>query len=289
MTMTKNQFQTPGHLSMTIDLGCVGDVRITTGDSTITTVDVRPRDTQRAADVRAAEQVNVELIGGLLRIVAQRSWRAYSLWGNGGAVDIVVEMPARSDLSADLAMGRLDVQGPLGACRVKTGMGNVRVDATGALRARTGFGDVAAETVAGDADLSTGSGALRVGRVEGDAVVKNSNGDVRIGTITGTLEAKSANGDIAVARAHGSVKAKTACGSVRVAEVESGSATLETAYGDVEIGIRTGTAAWLDVSSKSGTVRSSLEAADSPDDTDQTVEVRARTSYGDILIHRSPA
>ena len=289
MTMTTHDFQTPDHLSVTIDLACVGDVRISTGDRTTASVDVRPRDAQRSADVRAAEQVTVELLGGLLRIVAQRSWRASSLWGNGGAVDIHVELPAGADLSADLAMGRLDVEGPLGACRVKTGMGSVRVDSTDALQARTGFGDITAGTIAGAADLSTGSGALRVSHIEGDAVIKNSNGEIRLGTVTGTLDAKSANGDITVAQAQGSVKAKTAYGSVRVAEVERGSAALETAYGDVEVGIRTGTAAWLDASSKSGTVRSSLEATDSPAESEQTVEVRARTSYGDILIHRSPA
>jgi DUF4097 and DUF4098 domain-containing protein YvlB len=287
--MTMTEFQTPAPISVTIDLACVGDVRVTAGDSTTTTVDVRPRDSQRSADVRATEQVTVELTGGLLRITANRSWRAYSLWGNGGAVDITVELPAGSDLTADLAMGRLDVEGSLETCRIKTAMGNVRLDRTGSVQVRAGFGDIAVDAVTGNADLSTGSGTLRVTRVDGDAVVKNSNGDTRLGDVTGALQVKSANGDITVTRAHDSVNAKTAYGSVRVAEVERGSVALETAYGDVEIGIRNGTAAWLDASSKLGTVRSSLEPAGPPTESDQTVEVRARTSYGDILIHRSPA
>jgi hypothetical protein len=32
-----------------------------------------------------------------------------------------------------------------------------------------------------------------------------------------------------------------------------------------------------------------LTASDGPEPSDQTVEVRARTSYGDIVIRRSPA
>ncbi|MEJ7633634.1 DUF4097 family beta strand repeat-containing protein [Aeromicrobium sp.] len=287
--MTITEFQTPGPVSVTIDLACVGDVRLTADSRTTTIVEVHPRDGQRAADVRAAEQVTVELTGGLLRITVLRSWRAYSLWGNGGAVDIAIALPAGSDLAADLAMGRLDVEGPLGSCRVKTALGNVRLDRVGALQVNTSYGDILVDTIAGDADLTTGSGALRITRIEGDAVIKNSNGDTRIGDVVGALQVKSANGGITVTRARDSVSAKTAYGNVRVAEVERGSAALETAYGDVEIGIRSGTAAWLDVSSKVGTVRSSLETAESPAESDRTVEVRARTSYGDISIHRSPA
>lgn len=285
--MTMTSFPTPEPVSATIDLACVGDVRMTAGETTTTTVDVRPRDPQRAADVRAAEQVTVDLTGGLLQITAQRSWRVNSLWGNGGAVDVTLELPAGSDLSVELAMGRLDVDGPVGRCRVKTAYGNVRLDRTGVLEVRTSFGDITADVVAGSADLSTGSGSLRIGRIDGDAVIKNSNGETRLDEVTGTLQVKAANGDISVARALDSVDARTAYGSVRVAEVQRGSAALETAYGDVEVGISAGTAAWLDASSKVGVVRSSLEATDSPAESEQTVEVRARTSYGDISITRS--
>lgn len=287
--MTMTDYQTPDPVSLTIELACVGDVRITSEATTTTTVDVRPRDPQRAADVRAAEQVTVELAGGQLRIVAHRSWRAYSLWGNGGAVDIAVVLPSGSELSVDLAMGRVDAEGTLAACRIKTAMGNVRVDHAGSLRIATGYGDIAVGTVEGDADLSTGSGSLRATRIDGDAVVKNSNGDTSLGDVTGALQIKSANGDITIGRARHSVSAKTANGSVRVADVARDAVSLSTACGDIEVGIRNGTAAWVDASSKFGSVRRSLESADSPGDSEQTVEVSARTSYGDILIHRAPS
>jgi len=62
---------------------------------------------------------------------------------------------------------------------------------------------------------------------------------------------------------------------------------LETAAGELEVGIREGTAAWLDVSSHYGRVRNSLDETDSPEQSEATVEIRARTSYGDINIRRA--
>jgi hypothetical protein len=53
------------------------------------------------------------------------------------------------------------------------------------------------------------------------------------------------------------------------------------------VGIREGTAAMLDVRSAFGSVRNSLTASDGPQPSDQKVELRARTSFGDIVIHRS--
>jgi hypothetical protein len=65
-----------------------------------------------------------------------------------------------------------------------------------------------------------------------------------------------------------------------------GSVVLETGFGELEVGISEGTAAWLDVSSLYGTVRSELDASDGPETSDETVKVRARTGYGDVVIRR---
>jgi hypothetical protein len=65
-----------------------------------------------------------------------------------------------------------------------------------------------------------------------------------------------------------------------------GSVVIETKIGDLEVGIREGTAAWLDVSSRFGHVHNALEAADAPETTTDTVEVRARTSVGEVVIRR---
>ena len=65
-----------------------------------------------------------------------------------------------------------------------------------------------------------------------------------------------------------------------------GSVVLETKLGDLEVGIREGTAAWLDVRAAAGRVHNALEAADAPEPSAETVEVRARTTAGDVVIRR---
>ena len=57
--------------------------------------------------------------------------------------------------------------------------------------------------------------------------------------------------------------------------------------GDLEIGIAEGTAAWLEVNTGFGQVRNLLDNTTRPKESDQTVEVRARTSFGGITIRRS--
>ncbi len=72
-------------------------------------------------------------------------------------------------------------------------------------------------------------------------------------------------------------------------EVARGTVQLETSYGAIEVGIRRNTAAWLDVRSGSGQVRNTLTASESPQESEDTVEVRARTRHGNIDIRRARA
>ena len=86
-----------------------------------------------------------------------------------------------------------------------------------------------------------------------------------------------------------SATAKTANGDVRITGVSRGEVVLETAAGELEVGIREGTAAWLDVATQFGAVHNTLGTDDAPGPSDSTVEVRARTAVGDILVGRSPS
>jgi hypothetical protein len=277
-------FDTPEPISATIDLG-LGDLRITASDRADTVVDVRPSDPSNDEDVKVAELTRVEYSGGSLLIKAPklRQWR---LRGGGSSIDVTLELPAGSSLHG--ALGSTDVQadGRLGDCRIKTGLGRIRLDETGTLNAKSGAGDISVERATGHAEITVGSGDVRAGELASSAVVKNSNGDTWIGNAVGDLRVKAANGSIAVDAAHASVVAKSANGDVRLSDVVRGSVVLETAIGDVEIGIREGTAAWLDVNASAGKVHNALEAAGAPEPSSETVEVRARTSVGTITIRR---
>jgi DUF4097 and DUF4098 domain-containing protein YvlB len=201
-------------------------------------------------------------------------------------VDVSIELPAGSEMSAHLLMGEIRSAGRLGPCRVRT-TGNVWLERTGPLHVHTGAGHITADGIAGAAEISTGSGKIQLGEVDGAAVVKNSNGDTTIDAVTGDVRVRNANGAIDVERAGAGVDAKTSNGSIRLGEVVRGSVQLGTATGDLDIGIADGTAAWLEINTGFGHVRNQLDNATRPEETDRTVEVRGRTSYGDITIHRS--
>jgi DUF4097 and DUF4098 domain-containing protein YvlB len=130
---------------------------------------------------------------------------------------------------------------------------------------------------------------VRLRELGSAAVIKKSNDDTWIGRADGDLRVTTANGDISVDVANASVSAKTANGSLRVGDAARGSVGLETHLGDIEVGVREGTAAWLDVRSTAGAVHNELDAADAPGASAETLEVRARTHLGHIVIARPAA
>ena len=260
-------FDTPGPIAASVEL-TAGELRVVASERPDTVVHVRPADDTEDRDVRAAEQTRVEFASGTLTMRGPRQ-PGLGIFGKVGAVDVLVELPVGSDLEAKLGVGGVRCTGALGACRLRSGAGDLQVEQAESLSVKTGMGLVTAETVTGDAKLTTGSGKLQVRSVAGPAVLKNGNGETWIGHAGSDLQIRSANGDI------------------RVRELVRGSATLRSAAGRIEIGIRPGTAARLDVHTQYGKVHNGMTATDGPAETDEQAEVRARTAFGDILIHRS--
>jgi DUF4097 and DUF4098 domain-containing protein YvlB len=278
-------FETPEPISVSVHL-VVGDLRIIASDRSDTVVVVSPNDSSSEADVKAAEQTRVEFSQGRLLIKAPKSWKTFSPFGGRESIDVAIELPAGSRVDAEAAVGDISCDGRLGECSFTTSVGNIRLEETGPARLNTSAGSVTVDRIAGRAEI-TGSGQVRIRQIDGGAVIKNLNGVTWIGDIKGDLRCNAANGDITIDRALSAVMAKTANGAVRIGEVMRGSVELGTAYGELEVGIREGTAALLDVRSQFGSVRNLLTASDGPEPSDQRVEVRARTSFGDIVIRRS--
>jgi hypothetical protein len=278
-------FDTPEPISVQIELP-VGDAWITASDRTDTVVEVRPRKASSKADVSAAEQTAVEYAAGRLTIRAPKSWRRYG-FGSGPSVDVLIELPAGSTVQAEAFWAAFRCEGRLGECRFKTG-GAVRLDRTGPLEVDSSHSEVVVERVDGAAQVTASSGNVRLGEVHGTVEVKNSSGYCWIGQSTGDVRARTAYGDVTIDRALASVTARSNHGSVRIGEVARGSVDVQTGYGGIEIGVRPGTAAWLELSSRRGRVRNALESMDGPAPQDEdTVEVRASTNWGDILVRRA--
>lgn len=262
-------FDTPEPI--TADITVVsGTLQIVTGDRAETTVEIRPRVDHKDSDVRAAELVEVDYASGRLEVRDPQPSGLGRMIGRKGMVDITVELPAGSRLHAEVGFGNIRCEGSLGASEISASNGNITVD-----------------RIAGNTELTTGHGSIRAEAIDGSAAVKSTSGAITIGEVAGELRAKSAHSDVTADRVLGSVTARTTHGSIRLGQVVHGSVNVETSYGELEIGVREGTAAWLDAVSTKGVVRSSLEAADNPAPTDQIVEVRARSVWGDVLVHRT--
>ncbi|RYV49895.1 DUF4097 family beta strand repeat-containing protein [Pengzhenrongella frigida] len=276
-------YSTPTPIDLAINLQ-VGAIEVIAGDRADTVVTVSPSNPAKAVDRRGAEETKVDLNGQRLTISGVRP--RFSWLGPTESVDVRVELPTGSRVTAEIAMGAVRAVGRLGATRIKSLMGPVDVDSTGDLWLRAGHGNATVGTADGGIEITADHGQIRVGTVTGDAILKASHGSVQIGEAGGDLDAKLSYGDLEITTALASVAAKTAYGAIQLREVSSGSIQLESGFGQITISVRPGVAAWLDLASKDGHVRSELDGDRAPDDSEQSVAVRARTR-GDITIRRA--
>ncbi|GAB2585398.1 DUF4097 family beta strand repeat-containing protein [Microlunatus antarcticus] len=277
-------YSTPGPIDLAINVS-VGAIDVVAGDRGDTVVTVSPTNPAKDADRRGAAGTTVELDGQRLTVVTPKP--RFSLVGPGESVDVRVELPTGSRLTAEIAVGAVRTEGRLGATRVKALSGGAHLDSTGDLWLRAGHGSVDVVHSDGSVEVTADHGSIRLGRVAGDALLKASHGSVGVGESGGDLEARLSYGDLEVGRALGSVVAKTAYGSIRLDEVVSGSVEAESAYGEVGVGVRAGVPAWLDLASKNGRVRNELEADRAPSGSEPSVSVRARTQFGDVSVRRT--
>ncbi|MDP9494133.1 MAG: DUF4097 family beta strand repeat-containing protein [Actinomycetota bacterium] len=274
-------FDTPSPISLVIELQ-FGAAHLIAGDRVDTVVVVNPSDASRKLDVEAAQKTQVDLANGRLQVKAPKSRRL----GRPGAVDVTIELPQDSRLHAEIGLADLRADGRLGETRIHCGLGEIRLDQTRQVEVVVGMGSVTVNRALGRTEI-TSAGEIRIGEIDGEAEIKNLNGTTWVGEVSGGLRIKSANGDITVDRAHADVAIKTANGSIQIGEVVTGSIGLETGSGGLEVCIRDGSAAWVDASTRFGRVLNGLEAAARPEPSEKAVEIRARTSFGDISILRS--
>ncbi|MBV6698451.1 DUF4097 family beta strand repeat-containing protein [Kitasatospora aureofaciens] len=275
-------YETDGPISAILEFD-IGSVRICASKRTDTVVAVQPGNAAEEADVKAAQQTQVAYSGGRLTLKGPKK---RSPFGRTGSIDVLIELPAGSEIHGDAPMADFLTEGPLGECRLKTSLGRIQIDQAASVWLKTDHGDIRLGTATGDAEVY-GSGRITIGAVEGGLTVKNSTGDTEIDEVHGELTANASMGRIHVGVAEAGVDAKTAQGPIRIGRVARGQVTLQTSLGDLEVGIAQGTAAWLDVHSKVGTLRNSLGTADGPGEARETVEVRGRTQCGDIVIRRA--
>jgi DUF4097 and DUF4098 domain-containing protein YvlB len=291
--MSRSNFNTTAPIAVTLDL-YVADVRLAASDRADTTVEVRPSDPGKAADVKAAENTRVEYDDATrtLSIVSRKPRSRFVNFSSKRpeSIDIVIQLPTDSDVRGEADLGDFQSVGVLGTVALKTDLGAVELAETGPLNLRGGVGVVSVEGVSGSAEVHSGSGDIRIGAVDGTADVSAGNGKVRVGVVTGPAIVKCSNGSVSVDRALSDITAASSNGEVRIGEVVRGKVSATSKNGSVEVGIRQGSAARLELNTGVGRLYNELESADAPaaDEPVDKVEVCASTKLGDVSIRRAP-
>ena len=290
--MSLSNFNTPSPIAVAFDL-YVADVRFAVSDRADTIVEVSPSNPNKAADVKAAENTRVEYDDATrtLSIVSRKPLNRFVNFSSKRpeSIDVVIQLPTDSDVRGEADLGDFQADGVLGNVVFNTDFGAVHLAETGPLNLRSGFGAITVEGVSGSAEVRTGSGDIRVGAVDGTAEVSNDNGKVRVGVVTGPAIVKCSNGSVSVDRALSDITAESSNGEVRIGEVARGKVSATSKNGSVEVGVREGSAAWLELNTSVGRVYSELDSSDAPeaDEPVDRVEVHASTKLGDVTIRRA--
>ena len=274
-------YDVPGPIDVDLSVG-VGLVEVMASDRTDAFVEVSPSKPGRSGDESLAREAAVSFDSGRLRVTVPRR---LNLFGKSDSVDVRCELPTGSRVSVDTAYGSVRARGALGDCRIVAKYGNVTADSVASLVLDATYGSVDIARVTGRLDVTAGHGVVRIARVDGDARLRGSHGALEIGTAAGELDVAT-SGPLTIDRALGDVTARSAHGPIRIREVSGGTIRLENAHADVDVGVPTGIAAWIDAVSANGRVLNELTPDPDAATSDRTVELRLRNNYGGVIIRR---
>lgn len=259
-------FDTPGRLHLEVRIPA-GSIRIRAEQTPRTQLSIRgerdPEDFRIVFDeVRPNEHH--------LTIEHRERGKLFGWKGNELRVDLTV--PLGTTVACDTGSADLEVAGRIASLTFRSGSGDCRFDdIDGDLNVKAASGDLAGATVGGEFSFNSASGDARVREIRGDVAGKSASGDVSLGTVGG------------------SVRLVTVSGDVEVASIASGSASVRSVSGDVEIGVARGIRVYLDLQSTSGDTVSELDMSDASAGGGADLELQVGTVSGDIRIVRSPA
>lgn len=268
----KKVFDTPGEVDLDIRVPA-GRVELFASDRTDTEVEVTPLAGDDAS-VEAAENCIVdgqEQAGrAMIRIEVPKRGRRWL----AREPHVLLTVKTRTGAGVEIQTGSADVdaRGQFGSMRGKTASGEVDVEN------------------AGDVQFSSASGDVNVGEARGACKVETASGDIAVQAIKDRAVIRSASGAVRVREAAAGIKVQTASGDVELAAVTSGQVALQSASGDLRIGIARGSTVWVDAKSLSGETTSDLDVGGDPPDIDGPhIDLQATSMSGDIHIARAAA
>lgn len=178
------KFDTPAPISAVVDIAA-GNIRIAAADHTGTAVDVLPANASKSRDVKAAEEATIEYgADGVLRINAAPAKN--QILGASGTVEVVIQLPAGSDLVAKAASGEIRSVGRLGDVAFEGAHGSVKLDEVASARLALQAGDISVGRLGGSAEISTQAGDLQITEaVQGKVTLRTESGEISVGAARG--------------------------------------------------------------------------------------------------------
>lgn len=264
-----SEFPAAGPILATVRIS-TGALRIIAERRDNVTVEVRPGAGGEAAR-SAAEETIVEMAGDQLTVETPQA-RGFVI-RRSAPVNVTVRLPTDSRLRLRSASADIVCDGRFGDSEITSASGDLMID-----------------HVAGNLARHAASGDLRFNRVDGELTTDGASGDTRGRSVGGDLSAKTASGDITVEAIAGAARVTTASGDISFGSLATGTTRIQSASGDVVLGIAEGTPLWLDLSTVSGDTRSDLPvSSEAPGGTTATLNLYVRTVSGDITLRRATA
>ncbi|WP_229067554.1 DUF4097 family beta strand repeat-containing protein [Actinoplanes sp. DH11] len=215
-------FDTTAPIAAVLDIPA-GRIDLIAADRSDTTVEVRPANPAKDRDVKAAEETRIEYADGVLRIEAAAK---NQLFGSSGFVEVTVQLPAGSRVTAKAASAEFRGAGQLGDVTYEGAHGSIKLDEAGSVRVTTEAGDVTIGRLTGPGEVTTAKGDITIAEaVRGKVVLRTQAGNIAVDAAPGvsaTLDAGTSHGrvtnslkndgtaelDIHATTAHGDIAAR---------------------------------------------------------------------------------
>ncbi|MBA3233794.1 MAG: DUF4097 family beta strand repeat protein [Propionibacteriales bacterium] len=276
-------FHTPIPVNLKVELW-QGDVRVDAELTDTTTIELEPMRGDSAAQ-ELIDHAKVEQRGDEILVLMPKM--KSGLFRSRGEVRAIITLPLHSSAKIETGSADIETHGVLGDLSVSSGSGDVSLEHGNKVQVRTGSGDVTIGTADDDCDIKCGSADVTVETLGSDADIIAGSGNVVLGAVGGSLKIKTGSGDIVIKSAGAGVDAMAGSGDLFVRRIQHGRLKAKTGSGDISVGVAEGTAAYLDVMTVTGDVRSSLDASDAPGDGDLTVELILQSGSGDVVLQRA--
>jgi len=269
--MRRETFPASGPIRLDLHVDA-GEIVVEAGHVAETTVELEPLGGEESRS--AVEEARVDFHDGVL-VVDVPEQRGIRLFSRSPEVRLTLHCPPGCDLEIRAASADVRASGRFASADVESASGDVELAEVG-----------------GDAKVKAASGDLTLGSIDGSLRAEAASGDVEVEHVARDAKVRTASGDVSVGRADSSLTVQTASGDQRIGSVSEGQVSLRSASGDIWIGIRRGSAVWVDAASMSGDTTSELDIGGDPpaeSGAGPLVELRAQSMSGDVHVARATA